>query len=135
MRVSYFVVLSCFVLFLLFSATSAGYECSQARGQVRPLPAYATAIATPDLSRIFDLHHSSRQCWISDPLGKTRDWTRILMDTNQIHFHCATMGTPNFVGFCFVLSFCLFRAAPVTYGGSHQSRCHQPIPQPQQCRI
>ena len=28
------------------------------------LPAYATAIATPDPSRICDLCHSSRQCWI-----------------------------------------------------------------------
>ena len=28
------------------------------------LPAYTTATATRDLSRVCDLHHSSRQCWI-----------------------------------------------------------------------
>ena len=33
------------------------------------LPAYTTAIATPDLSHICDLH----QCWIFNPLSKTRD--------------------------------------------------------------
>ena len=42
-------------------------------------------------------HHSSQQCWIPDPLSEARDWTWILKDTNRIHFHCATMGTPWFV--------------------------------------
>ena len=32
------------------------------------LPAYARATATRDLSRICDLHHSSRQCRILNPL-------------------------------------------------------------------
>ena len=35
-------------------------------------PAYATATETPDLSRIYDLHHSSRQCWILNPLRRAR---------------------------------------------------------------
>ena len=37
------------------------------------LPAYATATATRDLSRICDLHHSSRKYWILNPLSEARD--------------------------------------------------------------
>ena len=33
----------------------------------------------PDLSRIWDLHHSSRQCQILNPLSEARDQTRNLM--------------------------------------------------------
>ena len=33
-------------------------------GSELQLPAYTIATATPDLSRIYNLHHSSRQCWI-----------------------------------------------------------------------
>ena len=32
------------------------------------LPAYATATAMPGPSQVFDLHHSSQQCWILNPL-------------------------------------------------------------------
>ena len=32
------------------------------------LPAYTTATATQDLSRVCDLHHSSRQRWVLNPL-------------------------------------------------------------------
>ena len=37
------------------------------------LPAYTTATATQDLSRVCNLHHSSQQCWIPDPLSKARN--------------------------------------------------------------
>ena len=37
------------------------------------LPAYTTATATRDLRHIYDLHHSSRQCRIVNPLSKGRD--------------------------------------------------------------
>ena len=50
------------------------------------LPAYATAIAMPDLSCICNLHHSSWQRQILNPLSKARDQTRNLMDTSQIRF-------------------------------------------------
>ena len=50
------------------------------------LPAYATATAMPDLSRICDLHHSSWQCRSLNPLSNARDRTCILMDTSQIRF-------------------------------------------------
>ena len=43
-----------------------------------------TATPTWDLSRICDLHHSSRQHWILNPLRKARDWTLMLMDTSQV---------------------------------------------------
>ena len=59
------------------------------------LPAYATATATQDPSRIFDLPHSSRQCWIPDPVREARDRTYILMDTSQIRFCFATTGTAS----------------------------------------
>ena len=48
------------------------------------LPAYTTATATPDPSHIFDLHHSSRQCQILNPLSKARDQTRNLKDIRFI---------------------------------------------------
>ena len=60
------------------------------------LPTYATAgTAMRDPSHICDLHHSSQQCQISDPLSEARNWTQVLMDTSRIHFCCATMGTPG----------------------------------------
>ena len=49
------------------------------------LLAYTTAIATWDLSHIFNLHHSLQQCWILNPLSKARDRTHILMDTTWVH--------------------------------------------------
>ena len=42
-------------------------------------PAYATATALPDQSRVYDQHHSSRQCWILNALSKARDRTLILI--------------------------------------------------------
>ena len=37
--------------------------------------AYTIAKATWDLSHIFNLHHSSQECWILNPLSKARDQT------------------------------------------------------------
>ena len=48
------------------------------------LLAYATATATPDSSLIFDLHHSSWQRWILNPLSGARDRTRVLMNTSWV---------------------------------------------------
>ena len=59
------------------------------------LPAYATATAMQDQSHVCDLHHSSRQQGIPDPLSEASDWTRILIDTSRICFHCAKKGTPR----------------------------------------
>ena len=40
--------------------------------------------ATPGPSYIFDLHHSSGQRWILNPLSEARDRTCSLIDTSQI---------------------------------------------------
>ena len=66
--------------FLLFRATSAAYGSSQNRAQIR-----ATAVG---------LHRCSWQCKIPDPLSEVRDQTHMLMDTNWICLHGATMETP-----------------------------------------
>lgn len=58
------------------------------------LPAYTTATATPDPSCVCDLHHSSRQCQILNPLREARDRTLVLMDASQIHFCCTMTGSP-----------------------------------------
>ena len=47
------------------------------------LLAHAIAKATPDLSHICNLHHSSWQHQILNPLRETRDGTHILMKTSQ----------------------------------------------------
>ena len=57
------------------------------------LPAYTTDKAMPDLSHIYDLHHSSQQCQILNPLSKAKNRTCILLDTSWIRFHCTTTGT------------------------------------------
>ena len=59
------------------------------------LPAYATATAMRDPSHVCDLHHSSPQCRIPDPLSEARDRTCVLMDTSRICFYGATTGTPQ----------------------------------------
>ena len=43
-----------------------------------------TATATPDRSHVCDLHHSSRQRQILNPLSKARDQTCILIDTGLV---------------------------------------------------
>ena len=55
------------------------YRGSQARGPIRAAAA--------------DLHHSTRQRQILNPLSKVRDRTLNLMVPSRIH--CATMGTPK----------------------------------------
>ena len=59
------------------------------------LPAYARATAMPDPSSVCDLHHSSWQHRILNPLSEARDRTRQLMVPSRIHSRCATMGTPQ----------------------------------------
>ena len=49
---------------------------------------------TWDLRCVCNLHYSSRQCWILNPLREAKDRTRVLMDTGQIHFHWFIVGTP-----------------------------------------
>ena len=58
------------------------------------LLACTIATAMPDLSLVFDLHHSSWQHQNLNPLSEARSQTRILMDTSRICFQRTMMGTP-----------------------------------------
>ena len=58
----------------------------------------------PDLSRVCNLHHSSRQCRIFNLLSEARDRTWNLMVPSGICFHCATMGTPQILYLLFFLA-------------------------------
>ena len=49
-----------------------------------------------DLSGVCDLHHSSWQQWILNPLSKAKDQTQNLILPSQICFRCTTTGTPEF---------------------------------------
>ena len=51
------------------------------------LPAYTTATATQNTSLFCNVHHSSRQCQILNPLSEAMDQTCVLMDTSRTHFH------------------------------------------------
>ena len=49
------------------------------------LLAYTTSIATRDPSHMCNLHRSSWQCQILNPLSEARDGTHTLMDTTWVH--------------------------------------------------
>ena len=49
------------------------------------LPAYTRATEMQDLHGVCDLHHSSQQRWILNPLSEARDRTCTLMDPSQVH--------------------------------------------------
>ena len=59
------------------------------------LLAYTTATATTDGNYVCDLHHSSWQPQILNPLSRARAQTYILMYTSWVHYHRATTGTPR----------------------------------------
>ena len=56
------------------------------------LPAYATATAMWDPSCVCDLHHSSWQCQILNPLIEVRDQPHNLILPGWICFLCTTVG-------------------------------------------
>ena len=81
MDVSYSFFLFFFLFFCLFGAAPMVYGGSQ--GLNRSC-SYATATATPNLSLVCNLYHSSWQCWLLNPLSEARDRTSIFMDTSQV---------------------------------------------------
>ena len=76
------------------------------------LLAYAAAAAMPDPSRVCNLHHSSEQLQIFNPLSEARDRICNLMVPSQIRSRCARMGTSLFIYFC------LFRDTLELHGNS-----------------
>ena len=72
-------------------AAPVAHGSSQARGLgvkwELQMVAYTTASAIQDLSRVCDLHHSSQQHWILNPLMEARDQPLILMDNCWAHYH------------------------------------------------
>ena len=82
-----------FFFFLIFRATPTAHGGSQASPELW-LPASTTATAVWDPSNICNLHHSSRQRQILNPLREYRDGTHNLLVPSGIRFCCATTGTP-----------------------------------------
>ena len=64
------------------------------KSELQLLP-YTIATAMPDLSFVCNPQHSSWQRRILNQLSKARDWTWNLIIPSQIHFRCATKGTPS----------------------------------------
>ena len=54
-----------------------------------------TTTATRDPSHVCNLHPSSQQHWILNPLSEARDQTHIFMDTSQVRYRWATAGSPD----------------------------------------
>ena len=95
----YKILLLHFFFFLFFfclfrTAPLACGGCSIGVKWELQLVAYTTATAMQDPSRICNLHHSSWQHCILNPLSKARDWTCVFLDATQIHFCWATKGIP-----------------------------------------
>ena len=74
-----------FFFFFFFRLLSVAYGSSHTRVKSDlQLPAYATGAATLDSSHVWNLHCSSWQCQILNPLSEARDGTRILRHTSRV---------------------------------------------------
>ena len=85
-----FNLLCDFFFSIAFRATPVAYGVSRLAVESElQMPAHTTATATAmwDLSHICNLHHSSWQRWILNPLIEVRDRARNLMVPSQIRFH------------------------------------------------
>ena len=67
---SYFHFLSFFLSFFFCAILAPHLQHMEVLRLEPHLPAYSTATATPDLNRVCDLHYSSWQCWILNPLKR-----------------------------------------------------------------
>ena len=70
----------------LFRAAPVAYGGSQARGWIRAAAAgLSHSLSNSGSEPCSDLHHSSWQCWILNPLNEARDQTHNLVDITQVH--------------------------------------------------
>ena len=89
-----FIVLVRGIFFFSLLFRAEAYGGSQAKGRIwATTAAYTRATATQDTSRICDLHHSSWQSRILNPMNEARDQTCNFTVPSQIRFRCATKGT------------------------------------------
>ena len=96
---SFLLLLFCLFVFCFLGPhpQSIAHGGSQARGLIRATAAsLTTATVTHDLNHVWDLHRSSLQCQILNPLRETRDQTHNHIVPSQIHFHRTTTGTQTF---------------------------------------
>ena len=99
-----FLFLLVFFFFLLCRAAPLAYGGSQARGRIRATAASLhQSHGNARTSRVCDLHHSSPQRRILNPLSETRDRTHNPVVTGWICFCCTTTGTPYFLYFLIFL--------------------------------
>jgi len=84
-----------FLFFCPFRSAPVAYESSHARSWIRAAAAGLcySHISMWDPSWVCDLHQSSQQCQILNPLIKAKDWTHILMDTSRVCYHWAMTRT------------------------------------------
>ena len=84
----FFIIILYYILFyfiLLFRAALTAFGSSQARGRNGATgAAYATVLATLNLSQICDLHNSLWQHQILNPLSKARDQIHMLMNISRV---------------------------------------------------
>ena len=118
-------------VFFFFRATPEAYEVPRLgiRSELQP-PAYSIATAIPDPSRVCDLHHSSRQLHIHNPLSKARDRTCNLIKSILFKLNIFLSSFSFFVFQGFISSTWRFPG-----WGSNQSCSLQPKPEPQQLGI
>ena len=98
-----YICICIYIYFVFLGLHPWHMEVPRLGGESEQSPVYVTAM--PDLSHICDLHHSSRQQWILNPLSEARDRTCVLMDTSWVHNRWATTGTPP----------CLLAAGPQSW--------------------
>ena len=87
-----------FYLFLFKGWTPKAYRISQARDRIGAATAslhhgHNNTSQIQDESATYTTAHGNMK--ILNLLTESRDQTDILMDTSQVHYHWATMGTPK----------------------------------------
>ena len=95
------------------------YGSSQARGQMEAAAAdLHHSHSNTDPSRACNLHHSSWQCQMLNPLSRARDWTCILMHTSLDHYHWVMTGTPGLIVLARIFGCVLCTSFCIASGGS-----------------